>query len=226
MIRIASYNIHRGIGCDRRFSEQRILDVLNEIQADVVALQEVESRAGGIDMLAWLAERLGYRVVVGTTLLRSDSPYGNAVLTRFPIQARQLVDLSFLRREPRGAIALDLDCDGSPLLVVATHLGLLPAERRAQIQQLLALFRARPDAHAILVGDLNEWFLWGRPLRRLHAHFKPTPARPTFPAWLPILALDRLWAHPRSILHRVGAHKSALARIASDHLPLVADVEP
>jgi endonuclease/exonuclease/phosphatase family metal-dependent hydrolase len=226
LIRIASYNIHRGIGCDSRFSAQRILDVLNEIQADAIALQEVESHSTGIDMLAWLAERTGYYAIAGITLLRAESRYGNAVLTRFPIRATQLLDLSFSRHEPRGAIVLDLDCDGSPLLLVATHLGLRPAERRAQIEQLLAPFRARPHMRAILLGDLNEWFLWGRPLRRLHRHFQPTPAPPTFPARLPMFALDRLWAHPRSILRYLGVHSSMLARAASDHLPLVAEVEP
>ena len=226
MIRIASYNIHRGIGRDSRFSAQRILDVLNEIQADAIALQEVESHSSRIDMLAWLAERTGFYAIAGITLSRPESQYGNAVLTRFPIRATQLLDLSFSRHEPRGAIVLDLDCDGSPLLLVATHLGLRPAERRAQIEQLLALFRARPHMRAILLGDLNEWFLWGRPLRRLHRHFQPTPAPPTFPARWPLFALDRLWTHPRSILRYLGVHSSVLARVASDHLPLVAEVDP
>jgi endonuclease/exonuclease/phosphatase family metal-dependent hydrolase len=226
LIRFASYNIHRGIGCDSRFSAERILGVLNEIQADAIALQEVESHSSGIDMLAWLAERTGFHAIAGITLSRAESRYGNAVLTRFPVRATQLLDLRLSRHEPRGAIALDLDCDGSPLLLVATHLGLRPGERRAQIEQLLALFHARPHRRAILLGDLNEWFLWGRPLRRLHRHFQPTPAPPTFPARLPIFALDRLWAKPLSILRCLGVHRSTLARAASDHLPLVAEVEP
>ena len=75
------------------------------------------------------------------------------------------------------------------------------------------------------MGDLNEWFLWGRPLRRVHRHFEPTPARNTFPSKMPVLALDRLWTHPGNILKDLRAHTSPLARIASDHLPLVATVE-
>jgi endonuclease/exonuclease/phosphatase family metal-dependent hydrolase len=109
--------------------------------------------------------------------------------------------------------------------VVATHLGLRPAERRDQVVAVREGFRVRPDDHSVLVGDLNEWFLWGRPLRRLHRHFKQTPSLATFPAFAPFLALDRVWAHPRAMLTRVRVHKSALARKASDHLPLVAELE-
>jgi endonuclease/exonuclease/phosphatase family metal-dependent hydrolase len=224
-LRLASYNIHCGIGRDGRFSEQRILDVLREIDADVVALQEVESRASGIDMLAWLADQTGFHSIAGTTLVHADGHYGNGVLARCPIVSSELLDLSWRGREPRGAIAVDLDCSGEKLRVVATHLGLRPAERRQQVQQLLDLFRKRPGERAVLVGDLNEWFLWGRPLRRLHAYFTETPAPATFPAFSPVFALDRLWTHPRAILRRLSVHISATARVASDHLPLVAEIE-
>jgi endonuclease/exonuclease/phosphatase family metal-dependent hydrolase len=141
------------------------------------------------------------------------------------VRGKRITDLSWRGREPRGAIAIDLDCGGTDLRVVATHLGLRPAERRDQVQQLLHLFRERPDDHSVLLGDLNEWFLWGRPLRRLHRHFKATPSIATFPSFMPVLALDRVWAHPRAMLKKVSVHRTALARRASDHLPLVADLE-
>ncbi len=220
--RVATYNIHCGIGRDGRFSERRILEVLREMDVDVVALQEVESRASGIDMLGWLAKETGFHAVFGTTLLRADGHYGNGLLARCPIRHIENLDLSFPRCEPRNAIVADVECEGETLRVVATHLGLRPAERREQIRRLLPMFRKRSDQPAVLAGDVNEWFLWGRPLRWLHRYFAETPALRTFPAWRPLLSLDRIWAHPGSLLGGLRVHDSPTARKASDHLPLVA----
>ena len=224
-LRLASYNVHRAIGRDRRCEPQRILDVIREIDPDVVALQEVEAHDSGGDMLAWLARETGMRAIAGTTLLRHDGHYGNGLLTRCEIKATELVDLSFPKREPRGAISADLDCGGEPIRIVATHLGLRPAERREQVERLVKLFTWHEQDRSVLMGDLNEWFLWGRPLKHLHQYFDETPAVPTFPSRMPVFALDRLWTHPGSILRELKAHNSALARVASDHLPLVATLD-
>jgi endonuclease/exonuclease/phosphatase family metal-dependent hydrolase len=225
-MRLASYNVHRGIGRDRRTDPARILGVIREIDADVIALQEVEAHDSGGDMLAWLGENTGMRAIAGTTLLRHDGHYGNGLLTRCHIKATELVDLSFRRREPRGAISVDLQLNGSgSLRVVATHLGLRPAERREQVERLVKLFTWHEQDRSVLMGDLNEWFLWGRPLKKLHRYFDETPAVKTFPSRMPLLALDRLWTHPGSILRELKAHDSPLARVASDHLPLVATIE-
>lgn len=221
-LKIASYNVHRAIGGDRQTDPGRILAVLREVDADVIALQEVEAHDQGADMLEWLGKEMGFHAIAGTTLLRHDGHFGNGILTRWPVKSKRLCDLSWRGREPRGAIAADLDCSGHGVRIVATHLGLRPAERRDQVQQLLHLFKEHPHERSVLVGDLNEWFLWGRPLRRLHRHFDPTPALATFPARAPFLALDRIWTHPRSMLQRLHVHKTTLSRAASDHLPLVA----
>ena len=225
-LRLASYNVHRAIGRDRRKEPARILGVLREIDADVVALQEVEAHDLGGDMLAWLAAETGMRAIAGTTLVRHDGRYGNGLLTRCEINSTQLVDLSYRNREPRGAIAADLQLNGSGTLrVVATHLGLRPAERREQVERLVKLFTWQEQDRSVLMGDLNEWFLWGRPLKHLHRYFAATRAVATFPSRRPIFALDRVWTHPGSILRELKAHDSALARVASDHLPLVATLE-
>ena len=223
-LRLVSYNIHGGVGRDRRFSERRILEVLRETEGDVIALQEVESD-DGLDMLKWLAVELGCHAVAGATLVRHDGHYGNGLLARCPVHKSSLFDLSWGRREPRGAISADVECDGHNLHIVATHLGLRPAERREQVTRLIDVFRQRPHDRGVLLGDLNEWFLWGRPLRRLHRFFERTPSPATFPSRLPFLALDRVWTHPRSMLRSLRVHKSRTARVASDHLPLVATLE-
>jgi endonuclease/exonuclease/phosphatase family metal-dependent hydrolase len=151
--------------------------------------------------------------------------YGNALLTRHRIKSADAVDLSVAGHEPRSALDVFLDCDGAPLRVVATHLGLNPAERRVQVRRLLdAIDATAVPAPTVLAGDVNEWFLWGRPLRWLHAHFSATPAPRTFPAGRPMFALDRVWVRPRSYLQGVRAHASELSRLASDHLPIVAQL--
>lgn len=225
-LRVVSYNVHRAIGRDRRCMPQRILAVLRETQADIVALQEVEAREAGADMLAWLGRELGFESIPGTTLIRHDGHYGNGILSRFPARTITRCDLSWRGAEPRAAIAADLEFDGRILRFVATHLGLRPAERRDQAQRLVKLFTDKPYERAVLMGDINEWLLWGRPLRRLHRYFEKTPAPRTFPARMPILSLDRVWTHPSSMLRRIEVHRSPLARVASDHLPLVATISP
>ena len=224
-LRLASYNVHSAIGRDRRFEPQRILDVIGEIDPNVIALQEVEAHDSGGDMLAWLGEQTGMRAIAGTTLKKRDGYFGNGLLCRCDISETRLIDLSFRNREPRGAIVADVRCGDSGVRIVATHLGLRPAERREQVERLLEVFTWHEQARSVLMGDLNEWFLWGRPLRHLHRYFDETPAVPTFPSRLPVFALDRLWTHPGSILRELKAHSTPLARVASDHLPLVATID-
>ena len=165
-------------------------------------------------------------MIEGMTLRNERGHYGTALLSRLPLREVRRFDISVPGREPRGAIEGLLALDGTVLQVVATHLGLRPMERRRQIRRLLSLFEgSNTTCTKVLLGDLNEWFLWGRPNRWLERVFKPTPAPPTFPAPHPLFALDRLWAAPRSSIRRIYAHESELARRASDHLPLVGELE-
>lgn len=221
---VATYNIHSAIGMDRKFAPERIAAVLTEIGADVVALQEVPLGGTRIpDVLRQLRDATGMEAVRGPTVEFPEGSYGNAVLTRFPVVGARSIDLSFGRREPRGALDADLNCHGHLLRIVATHLGLRPAERRDQIRRLLQVFDTA-QMPVLLMGDINEWFVWGRPLRWLVSHFQKTPAPPTFPSIRPVFSLDRIWIRPRQRLVHVRAHASRMARIASDHLPLIAHI--
>lgn len=222
---VATYNIHGAVGTDGRFSPQRVADVLNEMGADVMALQEVPlGGAGRPNVLEFLHRETGLYMAEGMTCDGVRGRYGNAVLSRFPIQTVRTIDLSFGSREPRGALDADVDCHGQPLRIVATHLGLRLAERREQIRRLLQVFDTY-QMPVILLGDINEWFVWGQSLRRLVSHFQAVPAPRTFPARLPLFALDRIWIRPRHRLVHVRAHATPLARAASDHLPLVAHID-
>lgn len=223
---LASYNTHRCIGGDGRFDPGRTVGVLKELRADVIALQEVEANLENEDnLLTHLAREAGLQAVAGPTLFRRSGHYGNALLLRGRVLEVGRIDLSVPGSEPRGALDVVVGLDGVTIQVVATHLGLKPKERRLQIRRLLDQFRLQATDYQVLMGDLNAWFLWGRPLRWLHTLFEEAPAPATFPSRHPIFALDRIWVKPRYRLSNLTVHNSALARSASDHLPVTAVVQ-
>ena len=225
-LRVATWNIHGAIGSDGRYAPDRIVGVLQEIGADVVALQEVASQEAHADFLHELERDTGYHVVAGLLRQRHGSDFGNAILSRYPVRTISHLDLAVGHYEPRGALDVCIDLGLHPLLrVIATHLGLRPHERREQVRRILAKVERGAPHPTLLMGDLNEWYLWGRPLRWLHSHFQHRPAAPrTFPSHRPVFALDRIWVTPAGALRRLGKHATPLARAASDHLPLIADI--
>lgn len=222
----ATWNIHGGVGTDGRYAPERIVDVLKEIDADIVALQEVASEQAHENFLRDLERATGFHLVAGLLRQRRGSDFGNAVLSRYPVQSVEHIDLCVDNYEPRGALDVCIDIGlPTPLRVMATHLGLRPGERREQVRRILAVVERDNPHPTLLMGDLNEWYLWGRPLRWLHSHFREIPvAPPTFPARRPMFALDRIWVSPAGSVRRLTRHASPLARVASDHLPLVAHI--
>ncbi|GMV51214.1 MAG: hypothetical protein NBKEAIPA_01453 [Nitrospirae bacterium] len=224
-LRVASYNIHRGIGRDGRYEPERILRVLEEMAADIVALQEVDlPGTETATILPWLAGKLNMAGVEGPVWLRDGREYGNALLSRFPVEQVRHWDLSVGWHEPRGALDVDVRYRGRSIHVVSTHLGLWPHERPLQAKRLLELLAVDRRELTVLMGDLNEWHMWGRVLRALYAVFGVPPAPPTFPARWPLLALDRIWVAPPTALLGVEAHRSEASRVASDHLPVKAEL--
>ncbi|MGE5469802.1 MAG: endonuclease/exonuclease/phosphatase family protein [Bacteroidota bacterium] len=225
-LRIASYNIHRCIGGDGQLDPGRVARVIREVGCDTIGLQEVDSTpSGGHDSLQLdtLAETTGMQAFPGHTIVLHEGHFGNALLTRHPVLMVRRHDLSFARREPRGAIEADLDVAGRVVRVIVTHLGLRPAERRFQVRKMLDILHEVPAGQPVVVlGDINEWLPTGRALRWLHDLLGQTPAERSFPARLPVFALDRVWVRPERALIAFGTHRSALARVASDHLPIKA----
>jgi endonuclease/exonuclease/phosphatase family metal-dependent hydrolase len=225
---VASYNIHQCVGTDGRRDPGRIARVILELDAQVIGLQEIDSKSGaGLEeaQVDYLAQATGLQAVPGPTIWRGDSHYGNALLTSYPIAETRLIDLSVAGREPRGAIDAKLDIQGQALRVIVTHLGLTAAERYNQVERLKQILRNEREQPVILLGDTNEWFPLSRTIRTLHQCLGKTPAKPTFPTWFPLLSLDRIWVRPRGALETVRVHKSPLAKIASDHLPLKMSVD-
>lgn len=215
------------MGIDGRRRPERVARVLREIAADVVGVQELDARHGiedGHDQWEILAELAGYAAIPGPTLLGENSSYGNGILTRLPIVSEARVDLSQSGREPRGAIDATFDLAGVAVRVVVTHLGLRRSERREQGLRLLAHLRDCDAAVSVLMGDFNEWFAPSAALARVHRLFGEAAGVATFPSPLPLVSLDRIWVRPASALRGLRAHKSRAARIASDHLPIVADL--
>lgn len=224
MLRIATWNVHEGIGADGRYDPQRVTRVLRELEAEVIALQEVPlGGPGRPDLAADIDMPPPWEIAVGPTLDTPARRFGNVVISRYPIEDVRSIDLSFGRREPRGALDADIECRGRLLRVVATHLGLSAAERRDQVRRLLAAFDTE-RMPVVLLGDINEWFVRGRALWWLREHFGVTRPVRSFPARCPLFALDRIWMRPIERLVDVHAHRSETARIASDHLPVVARI--
>lgn len=160
----ASYNIHQSVGPDGRRDDRRIVQVLQNLDAGIIGLQEVDSQASGdeIFQLKYLTRETDLKAVAGPTMRRRDSDFGNVLLTRYKILEVRNVDLSVSRREPRGAIDVDLDIGGTIVRVIVTHLGLSGRERRRQTHMLSDLVSGHRDRMVVVLGDLNEWHPYGR----------------------------------------------------------------
>jgi endonuclease/exonuclease/phosphatase family metal-dependent hydrolase len=224
---IASYNIHRGLGMDRRLDLARIADVIAETQADVIGLQEVirEDGRDDEDQAAFLAARLGMELVMGETRSDGRGTYGTAVLTRWPVIGSARCALSWGTREPRGCLRVDIGVSDTPLHVFNCHLGLNPMERRRQLSLLggfIAVSHQLPGPR-ILMGDFNEWHFGPitRGLRREFVSPMRKRLRRTHPSWFPLFKLDRIYWDMALEGRAFHVHRSRLARVASDHLPVI-----
>lgn len=226
----ASYNVHRCVGVDGRHSAERIARVINEIDADVVCLQEVECGRGLLlsSQLEDIAHHTQMQAIPGPIDERKRRGFGNAILTRLTVGEVRNHNLAVpgVFREARAALDVDLLTAKGIVRVIGTHLGLSIDERRQQGEQLLSILGEDPVHPTLLLGDFNVWRQAEGCVQVLARRLGEVAHRPrTFPARMPALALDRVWCVPHEALLHVRAHDNPLARVASDHLPLVAAMQ-
>jgi len=225
-LRVATYNIRKCIGLDWRRRPDRILAVLDELEVDIVALQEVDKRFGArsstlpesaLEEVGWSAahfvrerESLGWR--------------GNAIIYRNGVRLQTARSIELPALEPRGAAIADVTVAGRAVRVVGMHLGLTGRPRMRQVATIAREVETHPPRPTILMGDTNEWrALTGCLARFGHTHHV-SPPLPTFHTSLPVAALDRIVTTRDLSIEACGVHASAAAKRASDHLPLWAKV--
>lgn len=199
--------------------------VLEELDAEIYGLQEVDSRTGrGEPQVEFLARRMKCSAVPDPAIQHPGGYYGNILLTAFPIIQSTLVDISYRSQEPRSIIDSVLRVGESSIRVLVTHLGLASAERRHQIRRLLEVVCAEEQLPTVLLGDINEWLPFSPRLRAINKCLGDSPAPATFPARFPMLALDRIWVRPADAMVSLQINKNSLTGRASDHLPVVAQI--
>tara|TARA_E500000305_G_C3992917_1_gene222969 strand:+ start:47 stop:736 length:690 start_codon:yes stop_codon:yes gene_type:complete len=223
----ASYNIHKGVGLDRRRDPERILAVLHEMAADIVVLQEVDRRFGAREtaLPRQLVEEAQWQIAAVARRPLSIGWHGNAVLVRrdWTLHEAARIDLPVL--EPRGAVSVVVEAPGGLRLQVAgMHLDLSGFRRRHQVAAICAAM-GRPRLPTIMMGDLNEWSREKGALAAFDDHWRIVTPGPSYPTRRPVARLDRAILSDHWTLVEAGVHHSALSAQASDHLPIRAVLE-
>jgi endonuclease/exonuclease/phosphatase family metal-dependent hydrolase len=230
-MRVVSWNIHGCVGIDGRFDPLRVASVLARLAPDLALLQEVGQHRGPqrqVDQARVLAAELSMICAVGVTVEAGPYGYGLATLARHAILDCETFDLSVRGREPRACLRIVTSESGASLSVFNVHLGLAWGERRRQIERMLASGGplGRADLPALCAGDFNDWppgpvtRLLGRRMRDVGI-----VAGRTFPSPLALFRLDRIYAGRGLAIAGAAVDRSATARLASDHLPVYADLQ-
>lgn len=235
-VRIATYNVHKCRGMDRRVDPLRIASIIEELDADIVAIQEImdleDGRPEHDQARTILGQLRGYEAQFGETRRILGGPYGNMTLSRWPVAFWRNYDLTWRNRERRGCLRTDVQLPGGGVLhLFNVHLGTGWIERRHQGRQLVSQSVLTDDAllgPRVVVGDFNEWTR-GLASRLMSGCFDSVELRihlryfRTYPALVPVLHLDHFYFDRHLKLERFKVHRSRTALLASDHLPLIAE---
>lgn len=239
-LRIMTYNVHSCIGMDGKLAPERIARVIAQYAPDIVALQELDvgrQRSNGIDQAALIAHHLEMEQVFHPALHVEEERYGDAILTHLPMRLIKAGPLpsppSRWSREPRGALWVMVELDGVEIQVLNTHLSLTPFERRVQVEALTGPgWLADPACHGpvILCGDFNA--LPKSPVcRELGKRLKDVEAGQAVKRWngtffgrFPLARIDHIFVGGDVIVDHIDIPKTTLTCLASDHLPLIADL--
>jgi endonuclease/exonuclease/phosphatase family metal-dependent hydrolase len=225
-LRVATYNVHKCKGLDGRVSVKRIADVLSELNADVIAMQEIF-----LKQAQELADGTGIHCAFGENRQLLGDAYGNVVLSRHSLRSHCNYDVSVTGREKRGCLRTDVLLHNRAVHVFNVHLGTDFFERRQQAKRLVeeTVLKSRSlDGPRVVLGDYNEWTR-GHVSKTLSAEFESTDLRVylkrrrTYPGIFPVMHLDHIYYDTQLDIEHVALHRTRTSMVASDHLPLVAD---
>ncbi|MDB6138138.1 MAG: endonuclease [Verrucomicrobiaceae bacterium] len=240
-IRLMTYNVHSCLGTDGLLDPLRVAAVIAEYKPDIVALQELDvgrARSLRAHQVRLIAQHLKMEFHFLAAMQMQEEQYGDAILCRWPTTLRKASHLPTVRAwlafETRGALWVSIDTPGGPLQVINTHLGLSGKERLAQIKALLGpewLGHDACRAPAVLCGDFNAFMrstvvrsVIAAGYRHATASLSGHRVRATFPSKRPLLALDHVFVSPDAGVTQATVPRTALTRVASDHLPLIVDL--
>ena len=223
-IKVASYNIHKGIGLDRRRNPERVLEVLREIDPDVIALQEADRRFGTRESVLpthLLDEHSDWKPVEFGLRALSMGWHGNVILVRKSAEVVDREPIHLPSLEPRGAVMADVYTGGAIIRVVGMHLDLSGLWRRRQAAAIMAHVASSTHRRpTVLMGDLNEWTAAAGCLRDFGRDYRMAATGPSFHSRRPVGRLDRIMVSQDLTVVECGVHASAAARKTSDHLPI------
>ncbi len=225
IVRVATWNIHGGVGPDGQFDLARVVELLRRAEPDIIALQEVDARRAKPDdepPFSFLKNALGAHGAEARSIVSPDGDYGQLVISRWPLSRTKIHDISVERNEPRRMIDVDVASPHGVVRFIATHLGLSFRERRRQTAALVAL-ASQPAEVVVMAGDFNDWIWRGSVHKAVHSVLPGRTWIRTFPARFPLIRLDRIACRPANAIRRAWTEPAASA--ISDHLPVFAEIE-